>query len=289
MKKINIDLYGGKGLFGGREEPLRSETIFCKDCENCSLYKNGKCLNVADRFGGYAKCPVGKVEHAKGYTHRAAKYQDFREKVVKDEVYHKLSYPQNCDFAIIGNGMLFLNLRYVRVWKPSEQEIKDWHYVTDALGYAVRERVVGKDWICLPAEEVSIELLYRILSYQPIAMMGGVIKEYQDKIVPNILDGMRRTAPELYKQLTDVYPDLKEKTPNYVGRYAYIMSLRDGLEISDNGTKGIKQGDKIFVSNFTSSFLPFNGKNAICEITIDERATIKILDNNWVDDNTIFE
>lgn len=289
IKKINIELYGGKGIFGGKEEPLRSETIFCEDCENCSLYKSGKCLNVADRFAGYASCPVGRVEHAKGYTRRAAKYWDFREKVEKDEAYHKLSYPQNCDFAVIGKGMLFLNLRYVRVWKPSEQEIKDWHYATGAFGYAVRERVVGRGWICFPVEEISMELLYQILSYQPSAMMGGVIKDYQDKIVPNILDAMRKNAPELYKELTDIYPDLKEKTPNYVGRYAYIMSLRDGLEISDNGTKGIKQGNKIFVKEFYSGFLPFKGKVATCEITFDEKATIKILNNDWVDDNTRFE
>lgn len=49
MKKINVGLYGGKGIFGGREEPLRSETIYCSDAENCSLYKAGKCLNCADQ------------------------------------------------------------------------------------------------------------------------------------------------------------------------------------------------------------------------------------------------
>ena len=27
MEKINVSLYGGKGIFGGKEEALRSETI----------------------------------------------------------------------------------------------------------------------------------------------------------------------------------------------------------------------------------------------------------------------
>ena len=236
MKKINIDLYGGKGIFGGREEPLRSETIFCDDCENCSLYKSGKCLNVADQCAAYASCPIGKVEHAKGYTRRAAKYWDFKEKVEKDETYHKLSYPTYCDFAVLGNGILFLNLRYVHVWKPSEKQMIDYRYaLVGATGYAVTDRGFCEAYICIPAEEVSMELLHQILSYRPSAMMGGVIKDYQEVVVPNILNAMRKTAPELYKELTDAYPDLKDKTPNYIGRYAYIMSLRDGLVISDNG------------------------------------------------------
>ena len=36
MKKINVDLYGGKGLFGGRETPLEAEEIFCDRFEQCT-------------------------------------------------------------------------------------------------------------------------------------------------------------------------------------------------------------------------------------------------------------
>ena len=51
MEKINVQLYGGKGIFGGRETPLEADVIYCGNKDNCSLYKEKKCL-LCRSFGG---------------------------------------------------------------------------------------------------------------------------------------------------------------------------------------------------------------------------------------------
>lgn len=289
MRKINVALYGGKGLFGGKEEPLRSETIYCDHADACSVYKEGKCLNCANQCAFTASCPVGRVEHAKGYTRRAKKYWEFKEKATKDEMYSKLSYPNECDFAVLGDGSLFFNLRYVKVWKPSAEYIKDYRCTVDENGYSVGEKGFNSGFVVLSREDATFNLLNRILSYRPQAMFGGQIMEYQEKYVPNILNAMRKLAPELYNGLLEAYPDLSGKKANYIGRYAYTLTIRDGVELRDKqGNKGIKRGNKIYAEDFRNSFLPFGCRSAVCEFTIDENSVVEVLDNDWCDDNTRF-
>lgn len=286
MEKINVSLYGGIGIFGGKEEPLRSETIYCDSYENCSLYKEGKCLKCAALSAFTANCPVGKVEHQKGYTSRAKKYWDFKEKATGDESYNKLNYPSNCDFAVLGGNILFFHLCYVSVYKPNERQLKENPYLL-TNGYSVDDRSLNNAFSYVAKEDVTMELLRRIFTYKPRAMFGGVIDDYQEKVVPNVLKSMQKLVPDIYNEFVKTYPEFADRLPDYRGRYAYISSLRDGLEFSDNGTKGVKHGNKIIVEDFRSSFLPF-GKKARCEIEISEKDVIKILDNNWVDDNTRF-
>lgn len=46
MDKINVNLYGGKSIFGGRETPLEAEMTYCDKYKNCSFYKQGKCFSA---------------------------------------------------------------------------------------------------------------------------------------------------------------------------------------------------------------------------------------------------
>ena len=69
MEKINVQLYGGRSVFGGRETPLEADIIYCDCKDKCSLYKNGNCLNCRVLFGD--QCKKGSVETIKGYTSRA--------------------------------------------------------------------------------------------------------------------------------------------------------------------------------------------------------------------------
>lgn len=48
MDKINVDLYGGKSIFGGRETPLEAEITYCDKYKVCSFYKKGKCFRQED-------------------------------------------------------------------------------------------------------------------------------------------------------------------------------------------------------------------------------------------------
>ena len=94
---------------------------------------------------------------------------------------------------------------------------------------------------------------------------------------------------EIYKSFTNEYTEYKNKEINFVGRTAYIYSLRDGLELKDKAIF-VKQGEYLkSITNYSSVFLPFNAKEAELILKINPKMTVKITDNSQVDENTIFE
>ena len=78
MNKINVNLYGGKSLFGGKESPLEADEIYCDRADKCSFYADDKCLRCRSFLAPV--CKFGKNSVIKGYTSRATKYYDFKEK-----------------------------------------------------------------------------------------------------------------------------------------------------------------------------------------------------------------
>src|SRR5574344_1673195 len=176
MSKINVDLYGGKSIFGGKESPLEADEIYCDRADRCSFYADGKCL----RCRGFLapKCKFGSNSVIKGYTSRAAKYYDFKRKYEKDEFYNKLHYPSELA-AVIGD-CLYLNLKYTLVRKRTD---KDEAWEKDVNGYLISEVGFCGGSAFIPIADVTNELLYAIFSYKPCAIMGGIIKDYQSKVV----------------------------------------------------------------------------------------------------------
>src|SRR5262245_37737206 len=88
MTIINVGLYGGKGIFGGKESPLEASIIYCSKHDKCSFYKSGQCLLV--RSFGNTGCKFGRAVTERGYTSRAKKYYDFKNKWSSHEKYSKL-------------------------------------------------------------------------------------------------------------------------------------------------------------------------------------------------------
>lgn len=281
MNKINVDLYGGKGLFKGKETPLEADIIYCDTAEKCSLYKEGKCLNCRS-FGG-TRCQKGKVTTVRGYTSRAKKYYEFKSTYKNDETYGKLDYPKN--YVGLIDDTLYLNLHYVRVATPREDEkwcANEWGYVIGDVGFCS-----GTFFINI--NEINIDLLAKILSYKPQAWMGGEIKGYQKEVVPNLVNELKKVVPSLYKKLIFKYPQFN-KEPNYVGRYAYMKTLVDGSVIIDcHGNRAIKKGDTLYCENFKRGFIPFNGEVAECIIKIGDKQKYQVTDNSQCDENTMFD
>ncbi|MDE7090005.1 MAG: hypothetical protein K2O54_07790, partial [Prevotella sp.] len=243
-------------------------------------YKDGKCLNC--RALGGTRCKNGKVTTIKGYTSRARKYEEFRSTYKNDEAYHKLDYPKN--YVGLIDDMLYLNLHYLRVAKPGAYDNRpnQWGYVITDAGFCS-----GTFFINI--NEINADFLAQILSYKPQALMGGEIKAYQEKVVPNLVDELKKVVPILYKALIRKYPQFN-KEPNYVGRYAYMKTLVDGsIIVSNHGDKAIKRGDMLYCEKFTGGFIPFNGEYAECTIKIKDKQTYKVTDNSQCDENTIFE
>lgn len=274
MEKICVNLYGGKGLFGGKETPLRAETVFCDKADKCSLYKSGKCLNVTSPFSG--RCKFGRVSTAQGYTSRAQKYHSFRNQYKDDETYNKLDYPSNCKIALV-DDYVFVNVVFSRL-KENEQG----HYYVTETGFGS-----GVSWISL--DKFSTDIIYQICSYRAYAMMGGEIKDYRVKHIPEFLYQLNFLMPELYKQFIAEYPQYDIK-PNHVGKYAYISTLNKSSVLKDNhGNTFCFDGDYLVCENWRLSFVPFSAGVAEMRIPITETMKYKVTDNGQVTEDTIFE
>ena len=283
MKKICVNLYGGKSLFSKKETPLEADEIFCSCADSCSFYKQGKCLNCRSVFGD--RCPNGKVVMTKGYTSHARKYSKFSNRYTNDELYNTLEYPETSYFGIIGNAYWF-NLKYFYMKKATETDEK--HFTR--CGYIISTSY-ATSFFHVPIEDVNLDLLHEIFSYRPRTIDFQEIKDYQVTVVPHIVTSMKMTAPELYSALTEKYPEyMKDKyTPNYIGMYAYTRTLKNGSVIKDcHGNEGILKDGKIYCENFTKGFVPFNGKSASVIVELDDKSVNKITDNSQVDENTNF-
>ena len=280
MKKINVDLYGGKGLFGGRETPLEADEIYCDRSEECTYYKSGKCLRCRSFLA--PTCKFGRNNITKGYTSRARKYYTFKSQYQNDEVYSKLKYP-NEPVAIMGDT-LYIHYRYGTVRKRTEQDKK---WVKDVEGYIIDTGCYMSS-VFIPLNEVTNTLLFAILSNKPRDIMGEIIEDYQSKIVPDIIQTLKKVAPKIHKDFIEKYPQF-DVEPNYIGKHAFIKTMVNGSKLEDaHGNIFILENGKLICEKYKLSFVPFNGKIAKMEINVRDDMEYKITSNDQCDENTRF-
>lgn len=282
MEKINVMLYSGFD----KKSKNRAEIIMCDKCEKCSLYKKSQCLNVTAAFSDH--CKFGKVNKIQGYTQRAMKRYEFDEKYKKDECYGKLSHPTDWSVAVLDDVVAF-NLTFAICDK---KRWNSWDYKWEELDhYNVRECGFNTGtYSYIPLEELTSVVLNKILSYVPRTMMGyDEIKDYQKKIVPNILFELSKLLPDVYEKLIIDYPKYKEIAPNFIGKKALVKSLADGVTLKDRGGMFIKDGDYLLSECWKSSFLPFKSKQAEVKIKITDDMYYEITDNSQVNENTKFK
>lgn len=275
MKKINVNLYGGKSIFGGREKPLEADTIYCDNADRCSLYKEGKCLRVR-QFGSIG-CKYGQTVEETGYTSRARKYWDFRSTYANDECYNKLNSVGDAYFAVIGDWLLF-GFTYVFVSTDKE---------TGSL--KIHENFFGNKFSFIKKEKCTADFLKKVFDSQPRTFFDNqIIKDYRSKVIPEIMAGIKKEMPELYMELIDLDASLGNE-PNYTGKTAYINTMVDGSKIKDhNGNVFLLSDGKLTCKNYNSHFLPFGANCAEIVIPVTDKMTYKIDDNSQVNENTRF-
>lgn len=280
MEKINVMLYGGKGIFGGRETPLEADIIYCDNCANCSIYKSGHCLRHRAPFAANV-CKYGGTSRLPGYTSRSRKYNEFRETYRSDPMYGKISdYPYNTYFAVVGDYYWF-HLKFVKLEKDETNN-----------QYTVQQPFLTNNSFFILKEELTVDLLHKLLSARPRAMMGDVITDYQSTVVPNCVNDIRKLDPDLYKKLCELDSKYLACTPNYIGKRARINTLVIGSEIQDchgNSFTVCKDAKgKVYLEGTMTKAVPFFGDSAYVKIYPGEDQTVEVLDNSWCDDNTIF-
>lgn len=208
---IHVGLYGGRCILGGKETPLEADVIRCDHAHNCSFFAGGTCLKVRSFGGG---CNLGTIERHRGYTSRAKKYYQFKEKWRTHEKYDKLDFPKK-KLGLIDGKVVFL-YPYVHFKRADNGQI----HLEDPL--------IGVGNYQFSYEEFTPELISRIVTFRPRAMMGGVIDSYQEETVPLFLAHLEEVLPDRYQEFIRQYPELNIKI-SYIGRKAKLSTLKPSI------------------------------------------------------------
>lgn len=269
MNKINVNLYGGKSIFKGvKEMPLEAEITYCDKCEKCSFYKNRTCFS-AGRWK--VNCKFGEKEIIKGYTSRATKYYDFQRTYKNDEKYNLLKEPSQT-IGII-DGIVILNLRYIKIIEDIKVE-EDVCFGKDDLVY-------------IPLNKFNNNIIKQICDIKPRTLFDdGYIRTYHEKIIPRFLYELKSDFKDIYDNFINEYPEYNKKF-NFVGRKAYINSLRDGLEINSKTNKW-KISKGYIICEKWHDIYPFDARYGEVKIEITDDLICEITNNEQVDENTKF-
>lgn len=274
---IHVGMYGGKGIFGGKETPLEVDVISCDKANLCSFYKEGSCLKV--RSFNSSGCKIGTKRKVKGYTRRANKYSEFKEKWNSHPEYNKLVYPKR-GLGVIEDNVVF-NFPYVsfsiendRVllldpWKNSETNL-------------------------IPKELFTTDLIYKLVNFKPRSLMGGVITDYQKEEVPAFIANLSQLLPDAYSEFIKEYPEY-DKEIDHVGRRAKLYSINPSVIIHKvNHSKEEWNWDGEYLTLINPS-KPKCNVHVIRDFTLEslvikpsENSVITVSDNDQVSKDTIF-
>lgn len=277
---INVGLYGGKGIFSKKETPLEASVVTCDMCHGCSYYKDKTCLNI--RSISAIGCQFGQVKTVKGYTSKSKNYINFRKKWEEHEAYNQLSTPATKKLGLIGNTVVF-PYSYITIIEE-DGKIK--------LNSPV---FMGKKLFYIPLEKFTPELIFRICSFKPSALMGGVISAYQEEVVPSFIAHLNELLPNLYREFITQYPEY-DKEISHIGREALLSTIMPSIvHYKSSSNSNIDEtwkwdGEFLhFVEGHVSSFF-IDRKAEVVNIKIkpSEKATIIISDNAQVNTNTVF-
>lgn len=273
MDKINIALYGGKSIFGGREAPLQADIVYCDKYNKCSFYKDGKCFS-AGRWK--QNCKFGRKQTETGYTSKAKKYYDFRKKYDDDKYKNKLEEP-NCTIGKI-EDVFVLNIGYLYQDKDTGE-------------YRIETSWGRAELVYIEEKEFTNSLIKMICDGKPKTIFDDKeIKKYQEKIVPTFLYELKNKFNNIYERFVEEYPECLKIEMNFKGKEAYIYSLREGIELKDYKNRiWIKEQDTLLCKNDNSAFLPFQCKVTETRIKITEDMIYEIKDNSEVDEYTKFK
>lgn len=269
---INVGLYGD----GSRNSRLRAEYIYCKHANECSAHKLGKCFCVTTLFG--RTCKLGTVEKVYGGTKRSKAYSRVWGAAKQSGLYAKLSYPSHEYITTIGE-QVFLTIPHISI-KEENGNILVEHPGFSSRGFLTLQ------------ERMNPELLHRICSFVPRAMMGGEIKDYQETVVPMVLHQLSARIPKEYKAFIEKYPKYKDIQPNWIGRWAKLSTCNREETYNDcHGNAFHFENDFLVCEDYRCLLAPFSASSASTtemRIRVTDDMKVKIDRNSQVLPDTVF-
>lgn len=267
-KPINLTYYNPcTSIFKAEKSDRERVTLYqCCKSETCNAYKNKQCIMLNGIWGN--GCPYGKRIQKEGYTKAARKcgvlVSEYRNK------YSDVEYALKALSAVCKiNDYVYAALPHLKNYvNPIRQND---FFICDDL---------------IKIENFTPEFIVELIKFKPYAIFGGEIKTYQKKDVPKFCYQLKRNIPDLYQQVVEVYPEIKNLIENidYVGKKAKVKTLLPGVvKLSSDILKW--DGDVLKAKGEQISWWELHDE----EVTIipDEHTVVEICNNDTVTDETV--
>jgi hypothetical protein len=256
----------------------------CKriDCSlhECPLREKGQCAKIA--VLGVGACPYGHIFFEKGPTKKARGFVSWIEK--RKEEYKgipTLKYPAN-KIAFIGD--------YVYLPYSHMDMNKGVPFLEHSSLFVSGKPFVKKDFW-------TLDTVLKIITFRPMALMGGEITSYQKESVPLFLEHLREEDKGMWEELIKVSPNL-DKPPVYIGRKALLHTLNFPIEWTEENSKygypvTWKWDGKVLTTDSKHIYSPTWGGSivleSLCLTGVPKSDTvIDVRENSWVNDKTEF-
>lgn len=209
---VSWSYYNGKGLFSQKNDKEVLTKVYMLSEQAEDILETGRIVRL-NTFKG-RNDPYFKLEKVEGFTTRARKYGELKSKMTEEfpELESRLS-GMNSNIAPYGE-YIYINLPHLDNYvNPLTKDTETF----------LNENIIFK-------EKFNAELLKKIVEYQPQALMGGVIKSYREKNIPEFLWDLKFSYPQLFSELlsiSEVARDISDKITS-VGKKAYVHTLDKG-------------------------------------------------------------
>lgn len=220
-------------------------------------------------FFSWDDCKFGKVKTISGPTRRAKSFSTFQRVYKESDTYEKVKAPEDQKiFRVSG----YIGVKFKYVGYDDEKNC-----LTDPT-------FTSGNWEFIEEENFNNDFIHHICTFEPRAMMGGVIKSYQQEAVPEFLYQLKSYLPDIYNRFVQEYPEFSVKEVNYVGKKAYVKTLRKGCVI-----KGFMfDGECLYNPNYHISFFFIDNAQTEVKVKVTDDMVVEITDNSQVDKNTKF-
>ncbi len=124
--------------------------------------------------------------------------------------------------------------------------------------------------------------------------LSGEIKSFQKEQVPKFIQHLSELFPELFEEYKLAHPEEAERltfvSQNYVGRKAYLHTMKDGASFYDcHKNLWIKKDGFIVCENYsTYIYFPAGKKPRKCLYELTDDMVVDVLNNDFVTTDTKF-
>lgn len=177
-----------------KRELLRTSSRTC--CHRgCPLLAQGMCLN--ENIILSANCPNSRTHDVKHVTKRSSQYKAVLSGL---KLIEKKLLPYKQRFANIGTHV-YLNYRYMNLDNGR-----------DSLPFLSNTQIFKFGSQFMAIEDFTLATIIKIVEFKPRTLLdNGLIREYQETIVPQFLKDLSLFEPELFRQLAEVKPEVIER------------------------------------------------------------------------------